>query len=220
MNDAATLSRPGAELCDMVSPARTALMIIDVQVDFGAPDGIYGQIGCDLTRVDPAVDRIVELNDAAHRAGVFTVFMRLETGPVTDSPVARERRIRGGSNGGPRPCEADTRGSEYYRVFPRPGDVEVVKCRYSSFVNTNLEFVLKARPGIDTLVVCGLTTECCVETAVRDAFVRDYHVFLPRDASASYRTDMHDVSVDVMAQFFATVTTAADVVRCWDAATP
>ena len=65
--------------------------------------------------------------------------MRLETGPVTDSPAARERRIRNGSNGGARPCEANTPGSEFYRVVPRQGDIEVVKCRYSSFVNTNLE---------------------------------------------------------------------------------
>ena len=114
-----------------------------------------------------------------------------------------------------RPCTKNTPGAGYYRVTPRAGDVEVVKNRYSTFVNTNMEFVLKARPGIDTLVVCGLTTECCVETAVRDAFVRDYHVFLPRDASASYRTDMHDVSLEVMGQFFATVTTANDIVRCW-----
>ena len=57
-------------------------------------------------------------------------------------------------------------------IGPKPGDVEMGKHRYSSFTNTNLEFLLRARPGIDTLVICGLTTECCVETAVRDAFKR------------------------------------------------
>jgi len=218
MNDTASLTRSVAPLCNMIAPVRTALVIIDVQVDFGAPDGHYGKIGCDLRRVQPAIDRMAELQDAAQRAGVFTVFVRLETGPTTDSPAARERRIRTSTDGGARPCLADTPGTGYYRLFPRAGDVEVVKCRYSSFVNTNMEFVLKARPSLDTLVVCGLTTECCVETTVRDAFVRDYHVFLPRDASASYRADMHDVSVDVMGQFFATVTTTAEVTSCWKAA--
>lgn len=217
MNDTASLPASKAALCEFVAPGRTALMIIDVQNDFGAPDGLYGRAGCDLTRVEAAIDRMVELNEAAHRAGVFTVFVRLETSPLTDSLPARERRIRSGTDSGARPCEAGSAGARPYRIFPRSGDAEVVKYRYSSFVNTSLEFILKARPGLDTLVVCGLTTECCVETAVRDAFVRDYHVYLPRDASASYRADMHDVSVDVMAQFFATVTSTADIVRCWNA---
>lgn len=218
MNDTATSTLIVSQLCDFVAPTRTALVIIDVQVDFGAPHGHYGLLGCDLTHVEPAIDRMLELHEAAHRAGVFTVFVRLETGPTTDSPAARERWRRKGVSTETRPCKKGTTGAEYYRVAPRPGDVEVVKYRYSSFVNTSMEFVLKARPGIDSLVVCGLTTECCVETAVRDAFVRDYHVFLPRDASASYRNDMHDVSVDVMAQFFATVTTSNEVIACWQAA--
>lgn len=215
MDDTASLTGTKTALCDMIAPRRTALVIIDVQVDFGAREGVYGRVGCDLSRVDPAVDRIIELNEAAHRAGVFTVFVRLETGPATDSAPAQERRVRMGTGASARPCAAGTPGAAYYRVSPRPGDAEIVKCRYSSFVNTNLEFILKARPGLDTLVVCGLTTECCVETAVRDAFVRDYHVFVPRDACASYRVDMHDVSLDVMAQFFAIIPSSADVVQCW-----
>jgi nicotinamidase-related amidase len=205
-------------LAEMIDPRRTALVIVDVQVDFGAPDGLYGKVGCDLSRVEPAIDRMIELHDAARQAGVFTVFVRLETSPETDSPAANERRLRNGTNNGGRPCPADTRGAEYYRVKPQPGDVEVVKYRYSTFTNTSMEFMLKARPGIDTLVICGLTTECCVDTAVRDAFVRDYHLFLPRDASASYRKEMHDTSFDVFAQFFAIITTTDEITGAWRAA--
>src|SRR5260370_40693072 len=85
-------------LAEMIDPKRTALVIIDVQRDFGAPDGLYGKVGCDLSRVEPAVDRMIELHDAAHRAGVFTVFVRLETGPDTDSLPPQERRTRSGIN--------------------------------------------------------------------------------------------------------------------------
>ena len=174
-------SRPS--LTEMIAPGRTALVIVDVQVDFGAPDGLYGKFGCDLSRVEPAIDRMIELHNA--------------------------------TNSGGRPCPAGTRGAEYYRVKPQPGDMEVVKHRYSTFTNTSMEFVLKARPGIDTLVICGLTTECCVDTAVRDAFVRDYHLFLPRDASTSYRRDMHDTTFDIFAQYFAIVTTTDEIARTW-----
>lgn len=209
-------SRPS--LAEMIDPRRTALVIIDVQRDFGAPDGLYGKVGCDLSRVEPAVDRMMELHDAAHRAGALTVFVRLETGPDTDSLPAQERRVRNGTNSGSRPCTAGTAGADYYRVQPRPGDREVVKHRYSTFTNTGMEFVLKARPGLDTLIICGLTTECCVDTAVRDAFVRDYHLFLPRDASASYRPEMHDTSFEIFAQYFGIVTTTDEITRAWSAA--
>lgn len=205
-------------LAEMIAPERTALVIIDVQVDFGAPDGLYGKVGCDLSRVEPAIDRMIELHDAARRAGVFTVFVRLETGPDTDSPAAQERRMRNGMNSSGRPCLAGTRGADFYRVKPQPGDSEVIKHRYSAFTNTSMGFVLKARPGIDTLVICGLTTECCVDTAVRDAFVRDYHLFLPRNASTSYRQEMHDTTFDIFAQYFAIVTTTGEITRAWGAA--
>jgi nicotinamidase-related amidase len=206
-----------SDLPEQLHPHRTALLIIDVQVDFGSRDGLYGRAGLDLSRVDPAVDRIIELHDAARRTGVFTVFVRLETGPETDSPAASERRQRIGMASVGRPCAAGMPGAAYYRVAPQAGDAQVIKHRYSSFVNTNMEFVLKARPGLDTLVICGLTTECCVDTAVRDAFVRDYHVFMPIDACASYRQDMHEVCGDVFKQYFAILTPTNAIVQAWDA---
>jgi nicotinamidase-related amidase len=205
-------------LLETLHPRRTALMIVDVQVDFGSSQGLYGRAGLDLSRVDAAVDRMIELHEAAHRAGVFTVFVRLETGPQTDSLAAGERRKRNGTASGSRPCAAGTAGASYYRVAPRPGDAEVIKHRYSSFTNTSMDFILKSRPGLDTLVICGLTTECCVDTAVRDAFVRDYHVFLPLDACASYREDMHKVCGDIFAQYFAIMSPAAAIVAAWSSA--
>ena len=89
-------------LAEMIDPRRTALVIVDVQVDFGAPDGLYGKVGCDLSRVEPAIDRMIELHDAARQAGVFTVFVRLETSPETDSPAANEKLLLRRYDAGPR----------------------------------------------------------------------------------------------------------------------
>jgi ureidoacrylate peracid hydrolase len=199
-----------------LAPERTALLIVDVQNDFGAPDGLNGRAGFDLSAVDPAVDRIAALIDGARAAGVPPVFIRLETGPAVDSPAAAERRARLGAAGG-RPCAAGTRGADYYRIRPAPGEVEIVKNRYSSFVNTPLDFVLNARPGCDTLVVCGLTTECCVETTVRDAFARDYQVFVPHDATAAYAQDLHEVSLKVLGMYFALIVSTEQLLSAWRA---
>ena len=66
--------------------------------------------------------------------------------------------------------------------------MEVEKPLYSSFVGTDLDARLRAR-GIDKLVIAGFTTDCCVDCTVRDAFHRNYDVFIVADACASYEVD-------------------------------
>jgi nicotinamidase-related amidase len=187
-----------------------------VQRDFAAPDGVMARLGVDLSTIDQAVDNIAELCDAARRASVPVIFVRSETGEETDSPAAIEWRARQGLDAAIRPCRKGTSGCDYYRVTPQRGDIEIAKFRYSSFLGTRLDLVLKARPGIDTLVLTGITTECCVETSARDAFARDFHVFVPHDGCATYRSDWHDVSLSVLAQYFATIVAAEQIRDAWD----
>jgi biuret amidohydrolase len=212
------LSSPTRPLAELIAPARTALIVIDVQRDFAAPDGVMGLLGVDLSAVDPAVDNMRALCDVARRAGTLVIFVRSSTGEETDSRAAVEWRARRGFGPSARPCRENTPGCDYYRIAPQHGDIEIVKYRYSSFVGTRLDLVLKARPTIDTLVPIGLTTECCVETTARDAFARDYHVFLAHDACAAYRPDWHTVSLSVLSQYFATITATEQILQAWDSA--
>jgi nicotinamidase-related amidase len=215
MDAAPTLSSIVRPLPELLAPARTALVVIDVQNDFAAAEGAMGRVGADLSAVDAAVDRIAALVAAARAKGVPVIFVRLQTSAETDSPAATERRARQGLADGIRPCRKGTWGEAYYRIAPQPGDVEIFKNRFSSFVNTPLDFVLRSRPGLDTLIACGLTTECCVETTVRDAFVRDYHIFVPHDAAAAYSRDLHDVSLKVLAIYFASIVSTEQILSCW-----
>lgn len=215
MADTAPLSRLKRPLAELLEPQRTALIVIDVQNDFGSPEGVSARAGFNLSSVDNAVDNISELLDAARKRGVLVVLVKLLTAPQSDSAAANERRARMGTEGNERPCRDGTWGAEYYRIAAQPGDIEIGKARYSSFVNTPLDFYLKSRPGLDTLVVCGLTTECCVETTVRDAFVRDYHVFIPHDAAAAYSRDVHDVSLKILGIYFASIVSTEQVLSCW-----
>lgn len=215
MADSAPLSRLKRQLAELLEPQRTALLVIDVQNDFGSPEGVSARAGFDLSSVDKAVDNVSALLDAARRQGILVVLVKLLTTSESDSPTANERRARLGTEGNERPCRDGTWGAEYYRIAAQPGDIEVGKARYSSFVNTPLDFYLKSRPDLDTLVVCGLTTECCVETTVRDAFVRDYHVFVPHDGTAAYSRDLHDVSLKVLGIYFASIVSTEQILSCW-----
>ena len=76
-------------------------------------------------------------------------------------------------------------GAEFYRVEPEAGEPVVVEHRYSAFVDTGLELILRSR-GIRSVVLIGVATNVCVESTARDAYRRDYCVTLADDCSATY----------------------------------
>jgi ureidoacrylate peracid hydrolase len=208
---------PGpAELGEILAPGRTALLVIDVQNDFGHPEGVMGKAGVNMATVDPAVTTAEKLIEAAHAAGAPVVFMGLQTTAQRDSRPATLRRERLGQpySEDRRVCRKGTWGAEWYRLNPEPRDIVLSKSRYSSFQDTELDLQLKAL-GVDTVIACGLTTECCVETAVRDGFHRDYHMFLAQDASASYDLDLHAVSVRTMGLYCALILDSQAIVDAW-----
>lgn len=201
---------------ELLAPGRTALLLIDVQNDFGHPDGIMGKMGADQLRVDPAVDAAIDLATAARGAGVPVIIVFLETTAELDSRAASQRRARMGipDTEERRVCRKGSWGAQPYRIEPAPGDLVVTKPRYSSFQGTSLDLQLSAL-GVDTLVVGGLTTECCVEAAVRDAFHRDFTVFVAEDACASYDPVEHDICVGIMARYCALILSSGDIIKAW-----
>ncbi|MCD9024689.1 cysteine hydrolase family protein [Cohnella silvisoli] len=195
--------------------AGMALLLVDVQRDFCAKDGKMSEWDADLSAVDPAVDRIEELIAAARATHVPIIYIALVTSPETDSPAMLEWYARQGQDlSGVAVCRTSTAGADFYRIAPLPGDMVVHKQRYSGFVGTNLELMLKSN-GIRKLLVTGFTTECCVESTVRDGFMRDYECFVVSDACAAYSPDIHEASMRAMELNFATSVTTEQVVRSW-----
>ncbi|HEY1962292.1 MAG TPA: cysteine hydrolase [Rhizomicrobium sp.] len=203
-------------LPEWIARGRTALLVIDMQTDFASRDGAAGLAGHDLSAVPPALGNAARLTASARAAGVPVIFVRLETSPENDSPAWAERARRHGQS--PEQalalCRAGTRGADLVLVPALAGDLVVTKHRYSAFMGTSLDAVLKER-GIDTLVACGLTTECCVDSTVRDAFHRDYHVFLVGDACASYDSTLHDATLRSLDLNFAIVIRTEEAVAAW-----
>lgn len=198
----------------MVAPGRTALVVIDVQVDFAAPHGLVGRSGGDLSTIEPAVDRIEALVAAARGAGIPIAFLRVMTRPETDTAALRTLMARRGTPGDEAICRVGDAGSAYHRVVPRPGDIEVEKLAYSGFHGTDLDTRLRAR-GVDTLVLAGLTTDCCVDTTARDAFQRDYHVFVVPDACATYDDGLQRAALRAMELHCALLADSRAVIGAW-----
>ncbi|BBH22462.1 isochorismatase [Paenibacillus baekrokdamisoli] len=198
-----------------VPKRQTALLIVDVQNDFCAANGKMAEFGMAMTEVDKAVDRIEELAAAARQAAVPVIFIRLLTAPETDSKAMLSLYARQGIEASSAAvCRAGTFGAEDYRLRMEPGDYAIGKQRFSAFVGTNIELMLN-RLGVTSLIVTGVTTECCVESTVRDGFMRDYETFVVSDACAAYEPELHEMSLKLMALNFATIVSADDVLASW-----
>jgi len=201
-----------------IEPRHTALLVVDLQNDFCAGDGALARTGADVLPAQAAARRMTELIDVARRVGVLPIFVRLVGDPDTETAAWVDQRIR--RAGAPyRPwATAGSQGAAFYGVVPLAGEPVVDKYRYACFEGTKLGYVLR-RNGIQTLVVGGVATNVCVETAVREAFVRDLYVVLLRDGCAGTSEEAHRAALDNLGRFFCQVVDIDDVVAEWDAPT-
>lgn len=203
---------------DWIAPGRTALLAIDMQVDFASPEGLSAQWGQDLSAVPDALAAAGRLVEAARAAKVPVIFVGLFTTEDSDSAAWDERSRRRGldPDEGPALCRADSKGSAFVDPRPAPDEPVFRKTRYSPFWDTDIDASLRAM-GVDTLVLAGLTTECCIDSTARDAFNHDYHVFVAADACAAYEPDLHAVALKMLDLNTAILTDSASVAAAWSA---
>ena len=199
---------------DWVAPHRTALVLIDMQMDFGSPDGEMAKRGANVKPALAAVARAEALVQGARGAGVRIVFVRLLSHPGGDSAIAREAKARHGKDE-PALCVEGTRGADFIGPQPAPGDAVISKTQFSAFAHTGLAQQLHDHK-IDTLVLAGLTTECCVASSAWDAFERAFHVFIASDACAAYEESLHREALRALQMSGATLGMAAQFSEIWE----
>jgi len=184
-----------------IDPAATALVIIDMQRDFLEPGGFGESLGNDVELLAAAVAPCRALLDAARRAGMLVVHTREGHRPdLTDAPRAKvERGAPSLRIGAPGPMgRILIRGEPGHDIIPAlapiAGEPVVDKPGKGAFFATDLHELLRNR-RIDTLVVCGVTTEVCVHTTVREANDRGYRCIVPGDCCASYFPEFHRIGL-------------------------
>ncbi len=198
---------------EWVAPYRTALILIDMQVDFGASDGEMAKRGADVKPAQAAVAKAEALAAAARGAGVHIVFVRLLTHPGGENAVAREAKARHDKDE-PDLCVEGTHGADFIGPQPAPGETIISKTLFSCFTRTGLAEQLHAQK-VDTLVLAGLTTECCVASSAWDAFERDFHVFIASDGCAAYEDSLHQGALRALQMSGAILGTTAEFARAW-----
>jgi ureidoacrylate peracid hydrolase len=199
-------------LSRIVSPEWAALLVVDVQNDFCHQDGLFGKLGLEMSGVQAAARRIAALLPAARRAGVPVIFVTMEHDPLTNSPAWAHRYPMPRTDA----CVAGTWGAALYEVAPAPGEPVVVKHRYSPFVGSNIEYILRARQRM-SLLVTGVATNICVESVLRDGFMRDYHVVLVEDCAGAYSERAHQSTVENTRTFLGRVLQSGTLLEAWGA---
>ena len=180
---------------------RTALLIIDMQRDFLEPGGFGETLGNDVSLLGRAVAPIRKVLDAARAAKLLVIHTREGHRPdLSDAPLAKVERGHPSKRiGAPGPMgRLLVRGEPGHDIIPElypiPGEPVIDKPGKGAFYATDLDALLR-NFGIQYLLVCGVTTEVCVNTSVREANDRGYRCVVLEDCCASYFPEFHRVGI-------------------------
>ncbi len=205
----------------MLDPRKTALLVIDLQVDFVGEDGYFARKGYDPAPLRAIIPSVKSLVTAARDAGCRIIWTRqgyrADLADVTDYDLWRSKRsgidLTDPSN------SALVRGAAGFEILPElmplESDIIVDKTANGAFYQTDLEMVLKAQ-GITHLLFCGITTDVCVHTTLREAADRKFQCLLVPDACASGDAYAHAAAIHMVTVedgVFGVVANARDVVE-------
>jgi ureidoacrylate peracid hydrolase len=200
-------------------PEETALLVVDMQNAFCHPEGTLGISGVDVRPAQATIEPVRRLVEACGAAGLPVVWTQQEHF-AADARRARKR------------LAAHTAKRKRVSALSGTWDMAIVdglseladdpslvirKHRFGSFYETRLEQVLRML-GVEALLVCGTTANACVETTLREAYLRDYDVVAVTDAIAAVRPEWEPTAHAVWAQYLGILATSDEVIGWLEAA--
>jgi ureidoacrylate peracid hydrolase len=181
-----------------IDVSRTALIVVDMQNDFGSKGGMFDLAGIDVSIIQKAVVPTAKALSVARRADIKIIYLKMGFRPDLSDLGAADSltRIRSGKRMGigrivraPDGTEGrilirDTWNTDIIsELKPETSDVVIYKTRYSGFYQTDLDSILKKLKARH-LIITGCTTSICVDSTIRDAMFRDYQPVLLADCTA------------------------------------
>jgi ureidoacrylate peracid hydrolase len=197
---------------DGLEPARTALIVVDLQNGFMAP----GQ-PAEIAQAREIVPNVNRLAAATRTAGGTVVWIQNTITPESEKSWSVYLGNFADDDWGPRVRRAFTPGAFGHALYPslevRPSDLTVRKYRFSALVQgaSDLDAILRAR-GIDTLIIVGTATNVCCESTARDAMMLNYKVFFVSDANACRTDEEHNATLAILMGMFADVRSTDEMI--------
>ncbi len=194
-------------LSGRLEPGNTALAVIDMQTDFCGPGGYIDRMGLDLAPLRAPIEPIRRVLAAMRDAGFAVVHTR-ETFRPDMSDVQPHRRFRGAAGdaivvGDEGPLGRCLIAGEpcwdiIPELAPRDGEAIFDKNGYGAFGTTGIDAYFKAR-GIENLVLTGVTTNCCIQSNLREALDRGYDCLVLEDCCGAISVASHERSMAMIA---------------------
>jgi nicotinamidase-related amidase len=203
------------ELADVVAPAHTAMIVVDVQNDFVSSDGFIAKFGLDVSDMQAAIPRINDFIRVCRATGVPVIYLREVIAEKTVLPNFlalfgdfENIAVREG-----------TWGAEFYKDLlpPEPGERVIAKPCYDGFEDTNLDLTLRSL-GVQTCLYAGFASNVCVEATARHGFVKGYYSVLLSDATGAATPDEHMACERVFKVFYGPVVRTDEISAIWQKA--
>jgi ureidoacrylate peracid hydrolase len=215
-----------------IDTARTAIVVVDMQNDFGSEGGSFQRAGIDISMIRAAVAPTARALDVARASGIKAIYLKmafrtdLSDAGALDSPnYVRHLQVLGLGKAVQAPNGKDSRilirdtwnTDIVTELAPNPDDLVLYKHRFSGFFETELDAILR-RSGIKYLIVTGCTTSICVESTIRDAMFRDYSCVLLKDCTGEpighgLPRSNHEASLLTIQTLFGWVSTSDEFIK-------
>jgi ureidoacrylate peracid hydrolase len=215
-----------------IDAAKTAVIVVDMQNDFGSEGGMFQRAGIDISKIQAAVAPTAKVLASARKEDIKIIYLKMAFKPdlsdagASDSVnLVRHQKIMkvGTKVKSPNGAESrilirDTWNTDILsELTPKAEDTVLYKHRFSGFYQTELDSILK-QMGIKYLIFTGCTTSICVESTIRDAMFRDYLPVLLADCTAEPIGDglprsNHEASLLTIQALFGWVSSSTDFIK-------
>jgi len=198
------------------SPARAALLVVDMQNAYCHPAGALAQAGANVNPMQAVIPNVKELIRICRHAGIPVMWTIMEQ--YAEDARRRSRTVPAHLQER-RSLPLSLKGSwdaeivEELRGEVAQKDHVIRKQEYSAFYNTNLELLLRIL-DVRYLLISGVASNVCVESTVRDAFFRGFEVVLVENAIACSFPDLHEATLKNTRLWFGSIITLEELTAC------
>lgn len=207
-------------LKEVVAPKHTAILVIDMQKDYGSPGGYFDKAGIDITNAQKTLPNMIRLIDEGRKRGAKIVWIQNTTlrDGLSDSPAWLYMKAKAGlSKPVPYTIEGDW-GQEFAEgLVMKPDEPLIKKHRSSAFVNTDLDLILRSLL-VESVVCTGTITGGCVMLTALNAMHYNYYTVVASDCVCAPASPpwsaLGEPALDIL-RILTEVATSDEILKAW-----